>query len=181
MSRIFGPVRQLGYVVRDIEEAMAHWTSRLGVGPFHYFADLPVSEVRYRGEPTEIRIAAAVANDGDIQIRLIQQTNDAPSHYLDHLDRHGEVLHHTAAWASNYDGVVRRVLQAGWVPLQTARVSGNRQALFETQGDFPPTTVGIVDVSGLTGRFNEKVKLASEEWDGSEPIIRYGQRDDVPV
>ena len=32
MSRIFGEVRQNGYVVRDIEAALHHWTERLGVG-----------------------------------------------------------------------------------------------------------------------------------------------------
>jgi hypothetical protein len=36
MSRIFGKVCQNGYVVRDIEAAMAHWTQVLGVGPFYY-------------------------------------------------------------------------------------------------------------------------------------------------
>ena len=32
MSRIFGPVRQNGYVVRDIEKAMTHWVEVMGVG-----------------------------------------------------------------------------------------------------------------------------------------------------
>ena len=32
MSQRFGPVRQVGYVVRDIEAAMRHWVA-LGVGP----------------------------------------------------------------------------------------------------------------------------------------------------
>ncbi len=34
MSRLFGDVRQNGYVVRDLEAAMKHWTQVLGVGPF---------------------------------------------------------------------------------------------------------------------------------------------------
>ncbi len=34
MSRIFGDVRQNGYLVADIEAAMKHWTEVLGVGPF---------------------------------------------------------------------------------------------------------------------------------------------------
>ena len=36
MSRIFGPVRQNGYVVRDIEKAMTHWVEVMGVGPWYY-------------------------------------------------------------------------------------------------------------------------------------------------
>ncbi len=34
MNRGFGSVRQNGYVVRDIEAALKHWTEVLAVGPF---------------------------------------------------------------------------------------------------------------------------------------------------
>jgi Glyoxalase/Bleomycin resistance protein/Dioxygenase superfamily len=33
MSRLFGPMRQVGIVVRDIEKAMRHWVEACGVGP----------------------------------------------------------------------------------------------------------------------------------------------------
>jgi len=36
MSLLFGKVCQNGYVVRDIEKAMAFWTGVLRVGPFFY-------------------------------------------------------------------------------------------------------------------------------------------------
>ncbi len=36
MSRYFGGITQNGYVVRDIEAALKHWTEVMGVGPFWY-------------------------------------------------------------------------------------------------------------------------------------------------
>jgi hypothetical protein len=36
MSRFLGDIRQNGFVVRDIEAAMKHWTEALGIGPFLY-------------------------------------------------------------------------------------------------------------------------------------------------
>ena len=36
MSRLFGPMRQVGIVVRDIEKAMHHWAEVCGVGPWFY-------------------------------------------------------------------------------------------------------------------------------------------------
>ena len=33
MSRLFGPLRQMGYVVPDVEAAMKHWVEVCGVGP----------------------------------------------------------------------------------------------------------------------------------------------------
>ena len=34
MSRLFGPLRQMGFVVRDIDRAMRHWIEVCGVGPW---------------------------------------------------------------------------------------------------------------------------------------------------
>ena len=35
MTPRFGPVMQLGFVVPDLDRAMAHWTGNVGVGPFY--------------------------------------------------------------------------------------------------------------------------------------------------
>jgi hypothetical protein len=35
MSRTFGAVRQIAFVVPAIDAAMAHWSSLMGVGSFH--------------------------------------------------------------------------------------------------------------------------------------------------
>ena len=51
MSRLFGEIRQNGYVVHDIEAALRHWTGVLGVGPFFHFERVPIDDFRYRGEP----------------------------------------------------------------------------------------------------------------------------------
>ena len=51
MSRLFGPMRQVGIVVRDIEKSMRHWVEVCGVGPWFYAEQLPLDEVRYKGRP----------------------------------------------------------------------------------------------------------------------------------
>ena len=48
MSRLFGAVRQNGYVVRDIDAALRHWTGVLGVGAFYYFERVALEDFRYR-------------------------------------------------------------------------------------------------------------------------------------
>ena len=48
MSRLFGPMRQVGIVVRDIESAMRHWVEVCGVGPWFYAEQLPMDEFRYK-------------------------------------------------------------------------------------------------------------------------------------
>jgi hypothetical protein len=49
MSLLFGPLRQMGYVVRDIEGAMRHWIDVCGIGPWFYADRLPLTAFTYRG------------------------------------------------------------------------------------------------------------------------------------
>ena len=66
-----GPVRQMGYVVTDLDQAMAGWLE-LGVGPWFVMRGLPL-QADYRGEPCETTLSLAFANSGEMQIELIQQ------------------------------------------------------------------------------------------------------------
>ena len=110
MSRLFGAIRQSGYVVRDIEDAMRHWSDVLGVGPWFYAQDAPIRDFRYRGEPSGLRVSIALANSGPHQIDLIQQRNDAPSLYRDFLEAGHEGLQHVAYWTETFAAERDRLL-----------------------------------------------------------------------
>ena len=112
MSRFFGEVRQLGYVVHDIEKEMKHWTEVLGVGPFYYAERVPVQNFHYQGKPSPIEVSVALANSGPLQIELIQQRNDAPSMYRDFLQAGRTGLQHLAYWTENFDQDLERLDRA---------------------------------------------------------------------
>ena len=83
MSLLFGEIGQPGYVARDIEAAMRHWSGTLGVGPWFYLERMPVTNLRYRGQPSAARFAVALANSGGTQPEPIQPRDDHPSMYRD--------------------------------------------------------------------------------------------------
>ena len=56
MSIFFHGARQVGYVVRDIEKAMTHWSEVLGVGPWFYKEDVGTTEFRYYSYATRDRL-----------------------------------------------------------------------------------------------------------------------------
>jgi glyoxalase/bleomycin resistance protein/dioxygenase superfamily protein len=56
MSWIFGEMRQIGIVVRDIDKAMRHWVEVCGVGPWFYAERLPLTNYRYKSQLTTRRI-----------------------------------------------------------------------------------------------------------------------------
>ncbi len=74
MSRICGPVMQNGYVVRDVDEAMAYWIG-LGVGPFLVIPEMAFESFVCRGRQSDPRLKIAIASSGGLQIELIEQSH----------------------------------------------------------------------------------------------------------
>lgn len=171
MSRFFGKVCQNGYVVRDIEAALKHWTDVLGVGPFYYIDRVPVDHFTFRGEPSDVELSIALANTGDMQIELIQQRNDAPSMYREFLDAGNEGLQHMSYWSTNYQQDYDRLIAQGYKVGQEGQIGGpdGRFVYFDTEA-HSGTVIELSDISGSKGSFFEHICKVSQDWDGSRPI-----------
>ncbi|MBI1210552.1 MAG: VOC family protein [Alphaproteobacteria bacterium] len=171
MSRIFGAVRQNGYVVRDIRGAMEHWVKVLGVGPWFYIDRVKMDYFRHRGQESNAEVSIALANSGDLQIELIQQRNDAPSMYKEFLDAGSEGLQHMSYWTTDYQKLYDGALALGYKVGQEGQIGGEqgRFAYFDTEA-HPGSVVEISDISGNKGRFFEHIRRVAAEWGGSHPI-----------
>ncbi|WP_039824922.1 VOC family protein [Nocardia testacea] len=173
MSRYFGPLRQLGYVVNDIDSAMKHWVAVTGVGPFFYIDDQPLTGFRFRGQSASPRFSIALAQSGDTQIELIQQRNDEPSAFKEFTDRGLEGLQHVAYWTTDFDRLRAAARERGAIELQRG-ISGSgapdeRFVYFE-EGPFPGTVVELSEVSGRKGALFRAVAAAAVGWDGDDPV-----------
>ena len=135
----------------------------------------PIEAFHYRGKPSDIEVSIALTNSGPMQIELIQQRNDAPSGYLDFLETSGEGLQHVAYWTEDFDGECERANSLGLEVLHSGQVGGSdgRFMYFETRG-HPGTVLEVSEVSGSKGRFFERIRQISADWDGSEPIRPVG-------
>ncbi len=170
MSRHFGKITQNGYVVRDIEAAMRHWSDNLGIGPWFYLEETPIEDFEYRGTPSNALISIALANSGPLQIELIQQRNDAPSLYRDFLDAGNEGLQHIAYWSDHFDEVVRKAHALGWPMAQSGHVGvEGRFAYFDTE-THPGTVIELSETSGPKGLMFKRIAEAALDWDGKNPI-----------
>lgn len=170
MSRIFGPIRQNGYVVRDIHAAMKHWIEVIGVGPWFYNERFPFHDFEYKGEPSDPHVSIALANSGPLQVELIQQTNDAPSMFKAFIDAGNEGLQHVAYWPEDIDALVDPLLTQGYAIGQTAQVGQLGRFVYLETETHPGTVVEISHLTSTRKAAFEKVRAASEGWDGSDPI-----------
>jgi Glyoxalase/Bleomycin resistance protein/Dioxygenase superfamily len=169
-SEVLGPIAQLGYVVEDVSAAMEHWIEVLDVGPFFYLPSPPLNDLVYRGEPTNARIAVAIAYSGDLQVELIQPLDDHPSPYRDFSLVHGSGLHHVAHFTGEYDAALAIYVARGFSPYYQGRgLSAEQRFSYFDSPSLGGTVNEVVETSGFGGFF-DYMKAQSVGWDGSEPI-----------
>lgn len=77
---ILGPIRQWGFLVRDLDQAMAGWVEQLGIGPWWGYRNVRC-QARVAGRESEVVMSVGLAYHQGMQIELIHQTNDADSLY----------------------------------------------------------------------------------------------------
>ena len=168
MSRIFGKIAQIGYVVRDIDASIDQWVRR-GVGPWFYVDRVQTDYFLCRGVESELEVSVAVANSGELQLELIQPRNDASSAFTEFLDAGQRV----AYWTEDFQRLYDNALSLGYTVTQEGSIGGEhgRFAYLDTEHDHG-TAIEICDVSGPTGPFFSDIRDAAANWDGTDPIRR---------
>lgn len=168
-----GPVRQVGYVVTDIEEAMLQWVS-IGVGPWFYALKVPVENFRYMGRPYDLDMSVALSNSGYVQIELIQQRNDAPSLYLDYPRKAGGGIHHISHWleSEDYDKNLQELLGLGYIEGHSGNIGSNGRFAYLINERLPGTILEISEMSGFKGEYFKAISHMCMSWDGTDPIRR---------
>jgi len=170
MSRLFGPIRQLGFVVDDIDAAMRHWAEVLQVGPWFLADRVPVQEFRYQGKPSPIEVSVALANSGPLQVELIQQRNDAPSMYHDFRAAGRTGLQHVAYWTEDFDAALARATAHGLKVAMSGRVGERGRYVYFDAEAHPGSVVELSEVAGPKGTLFRLIREASASWDGSDPV-----------
>jgi catechol 2,3-dioxygenase-like lactoylglutathione lyase family enzyme len=172
MSVLPGPIRQIGYVVTDLDAALASWVE-LGVGPWLVIRGLPMQAL-YRGEPCQTMLSLALSNSGEMQVELIYQHDDTPSIFTEFLAARGPGYHQLAYWAEDFDATMTAVADAGWpVVWSGGEGLGVRFAYVEP----PNSPAAIIEISELTDAQVAAatfIRDAAANWDGGNPIREMG-------
>jgi Glyoxalase/Bleomycin resistance protein/Dioxygenase superfamily len=161
---------QMAYIVEDIQAAMAQWVSQLKVGPWFLLDHFTGVEALYRGQPSTMDVALAMAFAGHMNIELIQPNNAAPSVYREIIERRGYGFHHWGRASWHFERDVEAYRKAGHETAFICRVpTGGRVAYMDTTRELP----GFVELIELGGAFEavfSRFYRASIGWDGAEPV-----------
>lgn len=163
---LFGQVEQIGYVVADLDAAVAHWSGQLGLGPWTVFRNTRL-EGSYRGVPTRVLMDVALAYQGNLQIELIHVRSDTPSPYA----QDGRVLagiHHIAWIVDDLDHAVAAAEARGLRPAFSASNDAVRVAYLESPGEAG-VLYELIEGAGMREMIAVGV-AATAAWDGRDPI-----------
>lgn len=181
MSRLFGEIRQIAFVVEDIDTAMDFWTDTLGIGPFFVKRDIRFANFKYRcNETGSPRVSIALANSGFIQVELIQQQDNTPSIYLEFLQSGQQGLQHVSSWLTSTQLAHKKLelTEKGYEIAQECVIpsSGVQLVYFSTgKGAGKGAADVIFEISDLKepGHYERVmgIKEASTNWDGGNGKI----------
>lgn len=178
MSRLFGPLRQVAFVIRDLDRALQYWTETLGVGPFFVLRNMCPENYRYRGRSSPSpRLSIALGNSGDVQVELIQQHDDRASAYLEFLQAGREGFQHVSSWLNrtDYDATMQQQRAAGVAVVHEGSIpgSGVRFAYFATDDASAPGGLLYEIADVLEPHIYPVMQMISDaarDWDGAAPV-----------
>lgn len=177
MSRLFGPVFQVAYVVPELDPFIDHMTRVAGIGPFFLFpTPLPfewMSRHDERTEATRILTHAALAYSGETMIEVIVPGPD-PSPYQDFLDAGRSGVHHLGTWAIDYDAQMAAARAAGIAVSIEGQLPLSRFAYLETDALWPGTMVEIIEPQPAMLELFGSIKATSQDWNGADPLRHFG-------
>lgn len=173
-------VSQLGFVVPDLDAALAHWVEELNVGPFFRTPSVDISDFVHRGQAGPAPIAAALGNSGPMQIELIQPLDDAPSQWREFLDSGRVGLQHVGYWTDRFDDDLAAARAAGYAEAHRGVISGGRFVYFDTT-DPNGCAIELSEQSPAKHEVFSAIRAAAQDWDGTDPVRDFAKLvDQVP-
>ncbi|NGY03616.1 VOC family protein [Solimonas terrae] len=169
MQAGFGPIKQLAYVVEDLDASIEHWTRFVGVGPWTVYRNT-IMQGRYRGTPTTVSMHVGLSYQDELQIELIQVVSRTPSPYQGAAGQPLIGMHHVARHSTNLEADVAAAQARG---LCTAFAAGNGvvQVAYLESAREPGLLLELIEASpAVLDGFATGV-AASRQWDGRTRII----------
>lgn len=166
----FGPIRQIGYVVDNVDAAMALWTTQAGIGPWTCFRNVTL-DGHHLGKPTRIRMNVGLGYQGAMQIELIEVVDDGGVSPYRGADGRMLAGQHHVAWLSR--DLVRDIAraEANGLAVRFRGANATTQVAYLESPASPGTRFELIEVDAQTTAMFERGIAASRAWDGSGPAI----------
>lgn len=138
-----GTLFQIGYVVPNLDAALAHLNAKLGAPQFMVLREIVVENGWFRGSTAPINHSMAFGYVGDMQFEMIEPVSGKStySEFLERVPAGG--VHHLGYSVDDYEGATADLLARGYRPVQRGTFGDTKFGYFESPDD-PGTVTEIV-------------------------------------
>ncbi len=167
LRELLGPVRQIGYVVADVEASARSWATRTGVGPWRVRHNIAFDHCTFRGQRIDVEVSIASSYTDGVELECIAQSSGPASMYTEHL-RRAPGAQHVCFYPANYDQALHHLQTTGMHVELDGAIGGTRFAYLD-DGHGQVLEIADVSAKGLNARL-ARAEMAAH-WLGSPIII----------
>ncbi|WP_029923146.1 VOC family protein [Nevskia soli] len=164
-TQAYGPIRQVAYIVADLDAAIRHWMDFAGIGPWTVYKNATMRG-HCRGVETAVKMNVGLSYQGEVQIELIQVNSKTPSPYQDADGRSLIGMHHIAWLSQDIDADVAKAKQRGLAPAFEASNGVVRVAYMESAAE-PGLLLEFIEAAPVVLENFASGMKAAREWDGN--------------
>ncbi len=110
------PIDQIGFVVRDLDEAERRYTALFGPMTRQDSRLGPVEGATYRGRTADVNLAIMFGHTGDLEIEFIQWLSGESPH-REFIEQGREGMHHFRYRVDDTDAWIKKVAAIGYQPI----------------------------------------------------------------
>lgn len=165
-----GKVLQWGYLVKDLDQAMACWIEQLGIGPWWGFRNVALKAV-VDGEQSDIKINVGLAYHQGVQIELIHQCcdNNSPYSYFYRGSDDAQVLQQIAYMVADVNEAIAQCEQRGMHEIGRVIPAPGGDCVYMSSAAMKGLAVELMPFNqGFLDEYR-RCSAEAEQWDGAEP------------
>lgn len=172
LYKAFGPIRQHGYLVKDLDTAMKFWLEVLGVGPWFGYRDV-VLRNEENNSHNDIHLNVGLAYQNGVQIELIHQIDDVPSPYRFFYDGEEQMMQQQIAFfCEDIEKARRDALKLNLMPAGKVVTPTGTQALYFSHPTLGKTVIELLEVEPTLLDGFDFFQQQTQSWDGTTDPFR---------
>lgn len=161
------------YVVRNLEEACRRFSDLYGIGPFVGGGEGGVLENHvYRGTPAApVRLRAAFAQSGDLNIELIEIVSEGPSAIHDMFPNGKTGFHHVAVFANDYEADRDHLVSLGMPVASEFTIMGGLRICYIDARETLGHMIELYPESEILRALYRRTREVSGNWSSGQLIL----------
>lgn len=170
-KQCFGDARQIGYFTTDLAATVRFFVEQARIGPWFVAANRCLRGVSYRGTTMDVKLSTAHANNGGVQIEIIEPDPSQQSVYSEWMARQGRgtLVHHIAWWVRDYAEAFKLAEARGYEAILHGRATQGGFAYFQHPA-MPEFSFEVTELTSERQAKYDRIAQAAAGWDGSDPV-----------